>query len=122
MARHNDIGKWGENLAVEHLIRSGYAIIARNWRKPPYEIDIVASIGGRIAFCEVKTRSDIYADPLEAIDKKKIAALARAAHVFMIAYDVKLEPQFDVISINGNKEEYKLNHIPDAFLPPLRTY
>ncbi|MDE6300090.1 MAG: YraN family protein [Muribaculaceae bacterium] len=122
MARHNDIGKWGEQMAVEHLIKAGYAIIERNWHMPPYEIDIVASIRGRIAFCEVKTRSDKNINASEAITPKKISALVRAAHVYILAYDVKLEPQFDVITVNGVPDDFIVEHIPDAFLPPLRTY
>lgn len=122
MARHNETGEWGEQMAVEHLIRSGYAIIERNWRMPPYEIDIVASKGSRIAFCEVKTRTDRDVNPADAITPKKISALARAAHVYILAYDVKLDPQFDVINISGTPADYVIEHIPDAFLPPLRTY
>lgn len=122
MAKHNETGKWGEEMACEFLIRAGYAIVERNWHLPPYEVDIVATKGGRIAFCEVKTRTDKTINPAEAITPKKISALARAAHVYMLAYDVKLEPQFDVITVSGIPGDFTVEHIPDAFLPPLRTY
>ena len=58
MARHNDIGKWGENIACDILVGKGYAIIERNWRLNHLEIDIIASKGSRIVFAEVKTRGN----------------------------------------------------------------
>ena len=122
MARHNDLGKWGEDLACEKLVSEGYAIVERNWRSGHNEIDIIASRGSRIIFAEVKTRSEADIDPLEAIDDGKISRLARAAHSYIVSHDVVLEPQFDVFGISGIPGDYKLEHIPDAFFPPLKTY
>ena len=72
MAQHNQLGKWGEEIACEKLITEGYAICERNWRVGSYEIDIIAMKGNRIVFVEVKTRSNDYVDTLESIDNKKI--------------------------------------------------
>ncbi|MBR5898939.1 MAG: YraN family protein [Muribaculaceae bacterium] len=120
MAQHNNLGQWGENLACEKLITEGYAITERNWRCNHWEIDIIAMKGNRIVFVEVKTRSDNYVDPLESIDRKKIIYLARAANVYIQMHDIPHEPQFDIILIVGTPEKgHQLEHIPDAFLPPL---
>ena len=54
MARHNSLGKWGEEMVVEHLVKEGYAIVERNWRSNHHEIDIIATKGDMVAFVEVK--------------------------------------------------------------------
>ena len=61
----DELGKWGEDLATQHLSAAGYAIVERNWRVDHFEVDIVAMKNGRIVFVEVKTRSDKNGDPLE---------------------------------------------------------
>ena len=122
MARHNETGRWGEDIAAEYLAANGYAIADRNWRCGHYEIDIVAYKGSRIIFVEVKTRSDNDEDPLEAVDKDKTSRLIRAAVVYINTYEIDHEIQFDLIAINGTSSDYTIEHISDAFIPPLKTY
>lgn len=122
MSKHNDVGKWGEDIACEKLIKAGYAIVERNWRMHHYEIDIIASRGSRIIFVEVKTRTNKDEDPLDAIDKNKIRRMAVAANVYMRFANHNLEPQFDIIGITGTPDDYNIEHIEDAFFPPLKTY
>lgn len=123
MAKHNLLGSWGEKAATEHLVKLGYAIVERNLKIGTYEIDIIATKGNTIAFVEVKTRSNDDADPLDAIDQKRINRMARAADIYIRSRNIEYEPQFDIIAINGtDSNNYKLEHYPDAFLPPLTTY
>ncbi len=124
MARHNELGKWGEQLAVDLLVTKGYAIVERNWRAGNLEVDIVAMKDNRIVFVEVKTRSSGFVDPLDAIDRRRISRIVRAANSYVKAYNIPHEVQFDVIIIIGAPEggdTPQIEHIPDAFLPPLRT-
>ena len=67
MAKHNEIGKWGENLACDKLTSEGWAIAERNWREGHLELDIVAISADTIVFAEVKTRASMDEDPLEVI-------------------------------------------------------
>lgn len=122
MARHNELGNWGENIACEKLIREGYAIVERNWRLHHFEIDIIASKGARIAFVEVKTREKGSGDPLDAVDRRKIQRMVASANAYIQNSGTHLEPQFDIIGITGSPGDYELEHIEDAFLPPLKTY
>lgn len=117
-----EVGNWGEDLAAEHLVKAGYAIVDRNWRVDHFEIDIVAMKNGRIVFVEVKTRADINSNPLEAVTRKKILNMVRSANAYVQMYDIPHEIQFDVITVSGNPEQYTLEHLPDAFDPPLTTY
>ena len=122
MARHNETGKWGEDVSADYLAAKGYAIAERNWRSGHYEIDIVAYKNARIVFVEVKTRTRDYDDPIEAVDRQKALRLIRAANVYIEAKDINHEMQFDLIAVNGSPDDYRIEHIPDAFESPLRTY
>jgi len=65
MAKHNAIGKMGEDIASKWLVSRGYSIIERNYLKKYGEIDIVARETDSIHFIEVKsvsygTKTDLY--------------------------------------------------------------
>jgi len=117
MALHNELGKKGEALAEEYLLRNGYQILDKNWRYLKAEIDIIAKKEDTLAIVEVKTRSAIdIAAPEDAVNKKKIKLLVSAANEYIIQHDLDVEARFDIISIHKKGEKYNLNHIKDAFL------
>jgi putative endonuclease len=122
MAQHNELGKWGEDIACEKLTKDGYAIVERNWRLGHYEIDIIAMQGNEVVFCEVKTRADMDSDPLEAVDKRKINNMVRSAAAYIEIKELHHHIRFDLFSIKGTPDSYEMEHIADAFDPPLRTY
>lgn len=122
MAKNNDTGKWGEDIAADILASEGYAICERNWRAGHDEIDIVAVRGKSLVFAEVKTRTDPGVDPLEAVDDKKIRRLAHAALAYIRSKNLPHYPQFDLFAISGTPGDYKVEHIPDAFDIPVKTY
>ena len=122
MARHNILGKWGEEVALETLISKGYAIRETNWRLHHYEIDIVAMHKNRIVFAEVKTRSTDESEALRAIDKRRINRMVTAANFYVRHYDLPHEVQYDVITVIGNPNSFTVNHIADAFTAPLRSF
>lgn len=89
-APHFELGQRGEDLAVEHLTRLGYRIVAANFMVPigrnrrdvvvNAEIDIVAYDGPTLCFIEVKARaSDDFAPPQVNVDLRKRRQIARAA-------------------------------------------
>lgn len=122
MALHNKIGSWGENIAVDLLVSKGYAIVERNWRLHHYEIDIIAMLGNRIVFVEVKTRSNPDENPIAAVDRQKMKKMAVSAHYYVNIMQLPHEVQFDIIGITGRPEKYTVEHIEDAFWSPLKTY
>lgn len=123
MAQHNELGKAGEQIAQEFLIKQGYIIRETNWRLNKLEIDIVAEGNGVLHIVEVKTRShDDKFDPLRSITEAKKRRLIRAANGYMSYHQLKMEIQFDVIVIVGRAENFDLQYIPNAFYPRLRTY
>lgn len=122
MARHNHTGNWGENLACDSLVEQGWAVVERNWRLNHLEIDIIAMKDNVLVFAEVKTRTDMDEDPLEAIDRRKILNMVRAADSYMKMHDLPHEARFDLFAVRGTPSEYSIEHIPDAFDPPLKSY
>jgi putative endonuclease len=66
------LGQQGENLAAEELVRSGYEIVARNWRCQIGEVDIVARRDDVVHFFEVRTRRGReYGTPEESVTPAK---------------------------------------------------
>jgi putative endonuclease len=55
MAEHNEIGKIGEKITKEFLMKHGFHIITANYRTRYGEIDIVAKKDNKIRFVEVKS-------------------------------------------------------------------
>lgn len=120
MAAHNELGKEGEDAACRYLEKQGYRIIERNWRHHRFEIDIVAENDEYIVFVEVKTRaSDHWGNPEDFISKGQIKRIVAAANFYLQEYDIEKDARFDVFSILKNQNGLELEHIDDAFMPPL---
>ena len=76
-------GKWGEETAARYLEKKGYQILARNYRTPYGEIDLVARQGTVMVFVEVKARSSTrYGYPEEAVDEGKAERLLAAVDTY----------------------------------------
>ena len=118
MADHNDLGKLGEELAVNYLTGKGYEILERNWRNKHKEIDIVAKDGGTLVIVEVKTRqSDGFGEPDMAVTKRKQRLLIAAANAYLLRSQMDTNTRFDIVSIVFNNGNPVIDHIEDAFLP-----
>ena len=116
-------GRQAENIVCEHLISKGYTVRERNWRPKTSksEIDIIAQKGDVIVFVEVKARTDKDMDPTDAINAEKVKNLVRGANSYLMAQERDYFYRFDVAAVNGNEEDYSLDYLEDAFLPPLRS-
>lgn len=121
MAQHNELGKEGEEKAREHLRAKGYSIRHCNWVSGKNELDIVAMKDNMLIIAEVKTRStDYFEHPEDAITKSKIRRIVQATADYIFQFDLDCETRFDVISvIPTGKGFYKIEHIEDAFIPPI---
>lgn len=125
MALHNKIGAWGEKITMEYFLRKGYAIVARNdvEGNRRNEIDLIVSKENRIVFVEVKTRTRKDEDPIHSITRQKRTNMLKAGITYLKAHPYPpLEPQFDLFFINGDENDYSIEHLEDVFLPPLIRY
>jgi putative endonuclease len=112
-----ELGRRGEALAEAFLRARGYAIVGRNFRCRAGEIDLVALDGPVLVFVEVRScRGDRAGTPLESVDARKRAQLARVARHFLAArgwHD--REARFDVVGIRFDADPPAVEHVRAAF-------
>jgi putative endonuclease len=123
------VGQLGERIAARHLERSGYRIIARNYRVRDGEIDLVATEDATLVFCEVKaivareasTRGPAYT--LEAVGPAKRRQLRRVARSWLTERGKQtstrgcVDIRFDAIGVllSPRGELLNLEHVQNAF-------
>ena len=97
-------GRWGEDAAAAWYERRGYTVVARNWRCPLGEIDLVVRRGRLVVVCEVKARrSDAYGPAAAAVGPAKQRRLRRLAAEWLAASGTfGVEVRFDVAAITGD--------------------
>ena len=76
-------------------------VLARNWRCPDGEIDLVLRDGDDVVFCEVKTRRGVgYGSPVEAVTPVKQRRLRVLAQRWLAAHDERApDLRFDVVGV-----------------------
>jgi putative endonuclease len=117
-----ELGRLGEQLAAEHLIRRGFQIVERNYRTRWGELDIVAFDGRTLAFCEVKARrlSAPGRSPFESVHARKRSQVRKMAGSWLIErtdrpYADSL--RFDAIGVTFDPSGrlVSLEHLEGAF-------
>ena len=116
------LGEKGERIAARHLRRQGCRILARNYKTPLGEVDLVAQEkrSGRIVFAEVKTRTDeSVARGEHAVGRAKRRHIVRAAQAFLKAKGIAdAAVRFDVIAVTFDSTgRPEVRHTPAAFRP-----
>ncbi|WP_062516910.1 YraN family protein [Demequina gelatinilytica] len=101
MAVKDAVGRYGEDLVVRTLAEDGWEVLARNWRCPLGEIDIVARDGTAVVFVEVKTRrSDAFGGALAAVTRGKLARLRLLAGEWVAGQAARWpEMRIDVVGV-----------------------
>jgi len=117
MADHNELGKLGEELAVDFLQKNGYKILEANWTFQKAEVDIIAQKGLVLAVVEVKTRSTRdFGLPQDFVKQKKIQLLVKAINEYVIVNDLDVTVRFDIIAVAKEANKFIIEHLEDAFL------
>lgn len=119
MASHNELGRWGEDLAAFYLEQKRYIILERDWKSGHRDIDIIAvdTTTQDLVFVEVKTRSNRqFGEPTDAIDDEKIRNLRLAANHYIKSCRFNNDIRFDIVTIVGSmNSEPEIDHIVNAF-------
>lgn len=117
MAEHNELGKKGEDLATQFLLKKGYQILENNYRFLKAEVDIIAFKDDVLVAVEVKTRSTPeFGDPQDFLKPQQIKRLVKAVDHYVNERDLDVEVRFDVVAIIKNKLGTRIEHLEDAFL------
>ena len=107
------VGISAESRAAAYLVAKGFRILARRWRSPLGEIDIVARRRQLLVFVEVKARATID-EAAEAVNERQRRRIAAAAEVWLAANPDKkiVDIRFDAILVAPGKIP---RHVPAAF-------
>lgn len=109
------LGRTGERLAAEALLRRGDRVLERNFRCCYGEIDLVAEDEEDLIFVEVKTRrGQAFGPPEEAITRRKQRTIIQVASYYL---DVRNCPErswrVDVVAVQmsarGKLEEIRIH-------------
>jgi putative endonuclease len=120
MEEKHILGKKGEIIAKDYLLKKSYSILEKNWRHLKAEIDLIAQKDDFIVFVEVKTRSSHnYGDPESFVSDKQQKRIINAANEYIMKNDIRCEARFDIISIIVSNKTEEIKHIEDAFYPTL---
>src|SRR6266545_8196862 len=106
-------GLSAESRAAMLLIAKGFRILARRWKSPVGEIDIVARRRGLLVFVEVKAR-DTLDDAAWSVTDRQRARIVAAAQAWLAQYpDPRVRDiRFDAMLVAPRKIP---RHIPAAF-------
>lgn len=105
MRAKDAVGRYGEQVAVTHLLEAGWEVLDRNWRGHCGELDVVALEGEELVVVEVKTRTgDRYGHPAEAVTAVKLARLRRLAGQWLHEHAVHpTGVRIDVIAVRTSR-------------------
>ena len=114
------LGQTGEEAAQNYLKDRGHTIREVNWRYRRIEVDILAQTSQYLVVIEVKSRRNtLFKDPAQAVNTAKINRLVKAAQAYVLRYGINKEVRFDIIEVVSTANGFAINHIADAFVPPV---
>lgn len=117
MAAHNELGKKGEDLAVQLLRKKGYQILATNYTFNKFEVDIIARKNNILVAVEVKTRSTPeFGNPQDFVKPKQIKRLVATIDHYVNENKLDVNVRFDIVAIIKNKLGTEIEHLEEAFL------
>jgi putative endonuclease len=108
------LGRTGERMAGEALIRQGYTVLERNFRCQYGEIDLVAEHAGELVFVEVKTRRGTgFGRPEEAVTFRKQQKILEVASYYLDVHNCSQRSwRIDVVAVQfsqaGKFEEIRV--------------
>ena len=98
--------------------KKGFEILERNYRYGHKEIDIIGKDKNTVVFVEVKTgRSKIFGSPQEWVNLRKQKSIIEVAQDYIQKNScTDFDFRFDVVAINFEKGNAKIEHIENAFM------
>jgi putative endonuclease len=113
------LGDFGERVATAHLVRQGYALVARQWRCAAGEIDLLMRDGATLVFVEVRTRrGDRAGAAEESVGRGKQARLSVLAYTYLEERGTPADQlwRIDVVAVDVDRSGRVagVRHIRDA--------
>jgi len=118
MTQAHDLGRKAEALATGFLQKSGYALLARNYRCLKSELDLIVQKENIVVGVEVKARTvGFVLAAYEAVSYNKIQLLVTTMDHFVQSKNMDVEVRFDLITYVFKGDDWEQDHIEDAFCP-----
>jgi putative endonuclease len=111
------LGADGERVAERFLRAHHYTILARNYRCPAGEVDLVALDRGTVVFVEVKTRAQLaFGGPADAVDRRKQRQIQRVAEYYLAVHRLlDRNARFDVVAVSVGGDDTRCELLRNAF-------
>jgi putative endonuclease len=118
MSEKSELGRRGEVIATEYLVKKGFDILHNNWTYKNKELDIVALKDNYLVVIEVKSRKENYiVDPIESITPRKQKFLFDASESYAEIYNLDEDIRFDIVLVIFSETSHTIEHVEDAFRP-----
>jgi putative endonuclease len=83
-------------------------------------LDIIAQQNDELVIVEVKTRRNtLFGTPETAIDNRKIRRILSSTNTYLQKYGIDMNVRFDIITVTGSQKPFHIEHIENAFYPPI---
>lgn len=110
------IGRFGEHIALEYLLKKGYRLVRQNYHVQGGELDLIMEKNGILCIVEVKLRTGKnFGNGGESLTYNKKQKLLRAIFSFMQDADVRN------ISVSSRAKPWQLDLIDIEYHRPSRT-
>lgn len=98
----HQLGRLGEELSACYLASAGYEIVARNYRTPWGEADLICRDHKEndLVLVEVKTRLGEEACPEEAVDRRKRLRYRNITLEYLRTHEEDEQVRFDVMAVS----------------------
>jgi putative endonuclease len=112
-----ELGKSGEDSALNFLKENGYKILVKNYKTKLGEVDIIAYDKDTLCFIEVKTRGSLrFGSPQEAVSHFKQRQISKVALQFLKRNNLlNKKARFDVVSVIYAEDKPAFDLIKNAF-------
>ena len=113
-----ELGRLGEEVALQFLKEKGYEIVELNYRYGKGEIDIIAKDGEETVFIEVKARQNLeMGDPVYGVTPGKVKQIKKIAELYLIDKEIdEIDCRFDVVTVLlRGKGKPLIEHYINAF-------
>ncbi len=114
----NSLGGQAEAMACKYLRQHGLKLVQQNYRSKVGEIDLIMRDKKSWVFVEVKYRTHHdWANSAESVTRSKQLKIINAAKQYLQQRKVfdLVDCRFDVVAIDENLSEAKINWLPHAF-------
>ncbi len=117
MDLRKELGRTGEDIALNYLENKGWKLLHKNWRNKYGELDLIMHNQDKIIFIEVRTKKSLqYGTGTESVNKTKQQKIRKLAMMFL--QDKKYYNhaiRFDVVSIYFANDKINIQHVEEAF-------